>query len=410
MRIQDISLSKKLTLAFGSLLVLVLLVGIIGIYSFNVFVPNAKMLYFDRLQPAGQMAHLFREWSAVQVAMATYRDCTNDSLRTKVVAEMNRHLRAIEQTEHSYETTFLVHEEVISWAAYKAKKTAYLSSCNDIISMPTLDQNDNTRSRYDTLGTKKSIELTTNQQTDTLLENVLSSVDNLLDIQLVVGKELLESSERTADIVLIIMTLTLVLAMSCGIYFTVFITKTTVHLIKEIEVAAHKVAGGDFGVLIGNKQADEIGSLATAFNSMVMMLSKHESDQKIYETNLLASKVEAERANHAKSVFLANMSHEIRTPMNAIIGFAEILQQQIDDKRHKYFLATIATSGQSLLALINDILDLSKIEAGKLSINPQPMNLRSLVEEVHSLLRPNADENKSSSFVHSKANCRIICF
>jgi CheY-like chemotaxis protein len=78
--------------------------------------------------------------------------------------------------------------------------------------------------------------------------------------------------------------------------------------------------------------------------------------------------LEAEKANRAKSEFLANMSHEIRTPMNAILGYSELLGNQVVDKTQKDFLNSIKTSGRSLLTLINDILDLSKIEAGKLEL------------------------------------------
>ncbi len=107
---------------------------------------------------------------------------------------------------------------------------------------------------------------------------------------------------------------------------------------------------------------------------------------------LEAAKNAAESANRAKSMFLANMSHEIRTPMNAILGFAALLQQQIADERHKYFLTTIASSGQALLTLINDILDLSKIEAGKFDIHPEPTNIQELIDDVFVLFEPKARE------------------
>jgi PAS domain S-box-containing protein len=90
----------------------------------------------------------------------------------------------------------------------------------------------------------------------------------------------------------------------------------------------------------------------------------------------------AENANRAKSEFLANMSHEIRTPMNTILGFTELLDDLITDPQQKSYLASIKSGGKSLLRLINDILDLSKIEAGKMDIHPESINLISICQEV----------------------------
>lgn len=83
----------------------------------------------------------------------------------------------------------------------------------------------------------------------------------------------------------------------------------------------------------------------------------------------------ANAANREKSAFLANMSHEIRTPMNAIFGFAQLLKDTVQDEREKFYVQAIHQSGQVLLGLINDILDMSKIEAGRLELHPQPTDL-----------------------------------
>ena len=101
---------------------------------------------------------------------------------------------------------------------------------------------------------------------------------------------------------------------------------------------------------------------------------------------------EAERANESKSLFLANMSHEIRTPMNAILGFSEILSNLVEDGQQKNYLDSIRTSGKTLLALINDILELSKVEAGKAEVLLIPVEAHTLIRDVATLFRLEAEE------------------
>jgi len=95
-----------------------------------------------------------------------------------------------------------------------------------------------------------------------------------------------------------------------------------------------------------------------------------------------ASEEKAKEASRAKSEFLANMSHEIRTPMNAIIGFTELLEGMITDGLQKEYLNSISVSGKSLLSLIDDILDLSRVEAGKLNLVYEPVNPITIFKEV----------------------------
>lgn len=101
--------------------------------------------------------------------------------------------------------------------------------------------------------------------------------------------------------------------------------------------------------------------------------------------DILYAKELAERANQFKSEFLANMSHEIRTPMNAILGFSELIKTGITDPKHKKYIQSIIANGKNLLVLINDVLDLSKIESGKLNLEYQSIDIRNLINEVYQI-------------------------
>ena len=107
--------------------------------------------------------------------------------------------------------------------------------------------------------------------------------------------------------------------------------------------------------------------------------------RKAVEKELIDAKELAESASKAKSDFLANMSHEIRTPLNSILGFSEILLQTAGDSKSKKYLTTILSSGRTLLSLINDLLDLAKIDAGKLELETGKIDIRSLVQDVHQM-------------------------
>jgi len=165
----------------------------------------------------------------------------------------------------------------------------------------------------------------------------------------------------------------------------------------------------DYSIRVTSTSQDELGTLYRSFNQMLdalksthdqvanqaQQLAKEVGVRKRAESDLMGAKDAADASNRAKSEFLANMSHEIRTPLTGILGFTDVLLTGGDDgdiaKRHEY-LTTIQASGQHLLGLINDILDLSKIESGRLEFESQACRVDTLVGDVVRVLQVKADE------------------
>ena len=141
----------------------------------------------------------------------------------------------------------------------------------------------------------------------------------------------------------------------------------------------------------------EFGVVSEAINDMVDRLNKHLSDiavEKEHAQLLLEAKEHAERASRAKSEFLSNMSHEMRTPMNAIIGMTTIGKSATDMQRKDYSFNKIEDASNHLLGVINDILDMSKIESGKFDLSPVEFNFEKMLQRVVNVVNYKAAEKR----------------
>lgn len=172
---------------------------------------------------------------------------------------------------------------------------------------------------------------------------------------------------------LLIPIITFLVAIAIHIYVRLSIISRILKL-KECMVA--QTEGRDIPIpIVGN---DEITSMA---KSVSYFINKRNE----YEGVLRQARKNADAANRAKSEFIANMSHEIRTPMNVILGFTEIMKGKITDPKLSHYLDSILSSGKSLLSLINDILDLSKVEAGKMKLEYNAVSPGRLFNEMRTV-------------------------
>jgi signal transduction histidine kinase/CheY-like chemotaxis protein len=224
-----------------------------------------------------------------------------------------------------------------------------------------------------------------------------------------------ENVNNTTIIRVKITIISIMLSITLAIIVGRLISYNIVDSIEEISKNAKIVVQEqNFKLQTNINNRDEIGTLSYDINQMIYRFNEEIAQLK-------NAKITADIANNTKSEFLANMSHEIRTPMNAILGFCDLLKETVKDEQCQSYIKSLTASGKTLLSLINDILDLSKIEAGKINLHYEDISIHSLMEEIVSIfsekvakkdidLRINIDQNIPDYIQFDEVRLRQILF
>jgi signal transduction histidine kinase/CheY-like chemotaxis protein len=200
-------------------------------------------------------------------------------------------------------------------------------------------------------------------------------------------------------------------------------------LAEHAETARRISERKDYSLRLHGDYADEIGNLTNSLNEMLQQIQLRDAQLLAYQeqleelvaqrseelmqanTHALLAKEKAEDASKAKSVFLANMSHELRTPLNAILLYSELLLDEVVERGLAEFqadLEKIRVSGKHLLSLIDDILDLSKIEAGRMTVFIEEIDLKALFGDISTTIQPLMEKNRNTFVLRDCADLRII--
>ncbi|NEO57327.1 MAG: HAMP domain-containing protein [Okeania sp. SIO3B5] len=185
----------------------------------------------------------------------------------------------------------------------------------------------------------------------------------------------------------------LLLSIIIAVIMAIYTSSSIVIPLKDIiKVAQQVTEEANFELQLPVTTEDEIGQLTLSLNELIGKVAK-------YTEQLQEAKLKAEAANRSKSAFLATMSHELRTPLNAIIGYSEILYEEAEEEGYEDFmldLDRIKIAGKHLLEMISDILDISKIEAGQVTLYLESIEVEKLVQDVVGTAKNLTEKNRNT--------------
>ncbi len=404
----SLSISKKLAAVFLLLLFMMGTGGFIGLYNANKLAKATESLYTNSFKRLETLNAVENELLSARQAKFLHTIISDDASRSFLKSSIEEHRSKIERLLDDYRAMGIAEGKEVLYEELNYNMGSYWDTNARVETMSLAGKRDEALSIIRMEGNKAF--------TDTL-----NSIRKLIREE----KYMAYASYRESDffatlIISVTLALTVIAIVLIGVLWLA-LTRSIVRPILAIEESAKKIGQGDLKERVPVMTEDEIGNLAVEFNRMAGSLENYYAtlEKKVFErtdelthTNeeMLKKKQELETANmelaeasKMKSQFLANVSHELRTPLNSIIGFSELLQEKsfgdLNERQHQY-VDYVHSSGQHLLQLINNILDLSKIEAGRMDLAHEDFPIMEVLGEVLGIVRPMA--HKKDVKINSK--------
>jgi len=330
-------------------------------------------MYQDNLQPLNELRNIESEIHNIRIN--TYR-----FLGSSDPIKMKKSLKMLSANQSAV-------KDKIQTDGSKYQTINKLFLHNTLITQEIIDlhNNFNTREAYQLM----------NGRGQKSYDELIALVNQFTYEKTRIAKQNLDSGHTIKRRIVYIMITIIIFAMLLTIIIGIFFSNNLTKPIKKISKSFRELGQGQLSNQLDQtilERSDELGIMAISYEKTRIKLHDLIDRLKASNEELAQASKAAEAANQAKSNFLANMSHEIRTPLNSVLGFSEILKAKLSNIHHLHYLESIHYSAKSLLNLINDILDLSKVEAGKLELEYTGISVHDLLKEIKIIFAHKVEE------------------
>jgi len=394
----SLSISNKLAFVFLLLMFMMGVGGLVGLYNANELTNVTKRLYRDSFKRGETLSLVENEFLSSRQELFLHTIISDRSSKSYLEASVEERRNKIERLLLEYKSMGLAPSQEATFRDLVANLGKYWHVHLNVEKLSRAGDRDSALSIIRMEGNKTF--------TDTI-----TSLKELIKEEQGAAFADYSASDYFARVILAVTLGFTVLAIVFGGVLWLALTRSMVKPILAIEEAAMKVAQGDFKQRAPVMTDDETGKLAVAFNRMAESLEDYyatlekkveERTRELEKANreltdkkreLETANIELHAANRMKSQFLANVSHELRTPLNSIIGFSELLEEKAFgdlNERQTQYVEFIRSSGGHLLQLINNILDLSSIEAGRVEVAATEFSVSEALGEILGIVKPMA--------------------